>query len=107
MPLRPSGDGRFPVEGWTGEADWIGEIPFDELPQFVDPASANATVQLIGLGLLFVVIGLITDGAYALAGGAIGGWLRSRPHLERNRHLVTGATYIGLGIAAALSGRGE
>ncbi len=38
VPLRAQGDGRFPAKGWSGERDWIGEIPFDELPQSVDPA---------------------------------------------------------------------
>jgi penicillin amidase len=30
---------RLPVPGWTDSADWIGMIPFDELPQAEDPAS--------------------------------------------------------------------
>ncbi|MDX1576020.1 MAG: penicillin acylase family protein, partial [Kiloniellales bacterium] len=38
VPLRPSGDGRVPVKGWTGAHDWTGVIPFDELPHSVDPA---------------------------------------------------------------------
>lgn len=38
VPLRPSGDGRFPVAGWSGAHDWAGEIPFDGLPQSLDPA---------------------------------------------------------------------
>jgi penicillin amidase len=37
VPLRAQGDGSFPAKGWTGEQDWAGEIPFDELPQSVDP----------------------------------------------------------------------
>ncbi len=28
-----NGDGWLPVPGWTGEYDWQGYIPFDELPQ--------------------------------------------------------------------------
>ena len=37
VPLRAGGDGRFPAEGWTGQGDWTGEIPFDALPQSRDP----------------------------------------------------------------------
>jgi penicillin amidase len=37
VPLRPRGDGRAPVPGWTGEDDWLGFIPFDELPWAVNP----------------------------------------------------------------------
>jgi len=37
VPLRARGDGRFPANGWTDAEEWVGEIPFDELPQSVDP----------------------------------------------------------------------
>lgn len=74
------------------------------VPQFVDPASSTATAQLVFLGGLFVVIGLITDGLYAIAGGAVGGWLAQRPQMERNRKITSGLIYIGLGVTAALSG---
>jgi penicillin amidase len=37
VPIRKHGDGRWPVPGWTGESDWTGWIPFDALPQALDP----------------------------------------------------------------------
>jgi penicillin G amidase len=37
IPVRDSGDGRWPVPGWTGEHDWIGYIPFDALPSVLNP----------------------------------------------------------------------
>jgi len=37
IPVRASGDGSLPAEGWTGEAEWTGWIPFDELPHIADP----------------------------------------------------------------------
>jgi penicillin amidase len=37
-PIRRSGDGTVPVPGWTGEHEWEGFVPFDELPWAVDPA---------------------------------------------------------------------
>ena len=37
IPIRASGDGSSPAEGWTGEAEWTGWIPFDELPHLYDP----------------------------------------------------------------------
>lgn len=39
VPVRRSGDGRLPAPGWTGEADWLGILPEDALPQGRDPAS--------------------------------------------------------------------
>jgi penicillin amidase len=38
IPIRKKGDGRFPVPGWSGEYDWTGYIPFDELPYTYNPA---------------------------------------------------------------------
>ena len=37
VPMRPRGEGRLPVPGWSGDYDWSGFIPFDALPQIVDP----------------------------------------------------------------------
>ncbi len=38
VPIRKSGDGRYPVPGWTGQYDWTGFIPFDQLPYAYNPA---------------------------------------------------------------------
>jgi penicillin amidase len=38
IPLRPQGDdGRRPVDGSSGEHDWTGYVPFDELPTLFNP----------------------------------------------------------------------
>jgi penicillin amidase len=39
IPIRASGDGRFPVPGWTDDFGWAGYIPFEELPSVYNPAS--------------------------------------------------------------------
>ena len=41
VPIRASGDGLAPVPGWTGEYDWTGFIPFDDLPHAYNPTSAQ------------------------------------------------------------------
>jgi penicillin amidase len=41
VPVRASGDGRMPVEGWSGAHDWKGFIPFEQLPQSFDPPSGR------------------------------------------------------------------
>jgi penicillin amidase len=38
VPIRASGDGRRPVPGWSGEFEWIGYVPYDELPRAFNPA---------------------------------------------------------------------
>jgi threonine/homoserine/homoserine lactone efflux protein len=52
---------------------------------------------------VFVLLGLVTDGLYALGAGSIGGWLRARPRFIAGQRWVSGTMYIGLGVAAALS----
>jgi penicillin amidase len=46
IPIRAAGDGRLPVPGWTGEYEWTGYIPFEDLPhQFNPPAGYIATAN--------------------------------------------------------------
>jgi penicillin amidase len=51
VPIRAKGDGRVPVPGWTGEYDWTGYIPFDDMPQALNPAQgyvASANNRVVG-----------------------------------------------------------
>jgi penicillin amidase len=41
VPIRKRGDGSVPVPGWTGDYDWTGFIPFEELPMRVDPPNGR------------------------------------------------------------------
>lgn len=38
LPIRKKGDGTVPVPGWNSEYEWIGFIPFDQLPYTINPA---------------------------------------------------------------------
>ncbi len=38
IPIRAKGDGTTPVPGWNSEYEWVGWIPFDELPHAFNPA---------------------------------------------------------------------
>jgi len=37
IPVRAHGDGSSPADGWSGEAEWTGWVPFQELPHTYDP----------------------------------------------------------------------
>jgi len=37
VPVRLKGDGSVPVPGWTGEYEWVGEVPFEEMPHTLNP----------------------------------------------------------------------
>jgi penicillin amidase len=42
VPLRKSGDGLAPADGASGAYDWVGTVPFAELPQLHDPDAGFA-----------------------------------------------------------------
>ena len=49
VPVRKKGFGEIPVPGDTDEYEWTGYIPFDQLPQILNPpagliVTANARV---------------------------------------------------------------
>ncbi len=37
VPIRSRGNGLLPVQGWTGQDEWHGYVPFDERPHLIDP----------------------------------------------------------------------
>lgn len=75
------------------------------LPQFVDPAAGPVTVQLLGLGLIYVALALMTDGTYVLLAGSLRPWLGGRLLQGPMPRYVCGSLYIGLGVNTALTGR--
>ena len=74
------------------------------LPQFVDPAQGQAWLQILVLGLTFMVLGLITDSMWALAAGTAGETLRKSRRWARVQRYVSGSVFVGLGVVTALTG---
>jgi len=37
VPVRAKGDGRVPAPGWSGEYEWVGVVPFEEMPHALNP----------------------------------------------------------------------
>lgn len=75
------------------------------LPQFVNPEQGFVALQLITLGLLFVLMGLLSTLVVALSAGRIGAFLRRNPILMRRQNKAVGSLYCGLGIRLALQDR--
>jgi threonine/homoserine/homoserine lactone efflux protein len=73
------------------------------LPQFVDLSRGHVGVQILALGGIFVALGLITDGGFALTAGTAAQWLRGHPRFLASERWISGGMYIGLGVAAALT----
>jgi threonine/homoserine/homoserine lactone efflux protein len=70
------------------------------LPQFIDPDKGSAGLQALVLGLVFVLIGCITDSAYSLLASSLRTVLlrgRALPFVQR---YVAGTVFIGLGLVS-------
>ena len=66
LPIRRAGDGARPYPGASTDGDWLGFVPFDELPHVFDPPSGRivtANNRLVG-----------TDYPYKVTRGGIGPW---------------------------------
>jgi threonine/homoserine/homoserine lactone efflux protein len=77
---------------------------FAFLPQFVTPENGSVALQISFLGLLFVGMAIITDGAYALVAGTLGAWLRDNQAFLKVQKYLSGSIYVVLGVATAVSG---
>ena len=73
------------------------------LPQFVDVSRGHVGTQILALGGIFVALGLVTDGGFALTAGTAARWLRGHPRFLASERWISGGMYIGLGVAAALT----
>jgi threonine/homoserine/homoserine lactone efflux protein len=66
-------------------------------PQFLDTSNGAVAPQIMLLGGLFIGLGLLSDGAYAMVAATFGGWLRSSSFYRRAERFVTGGVLVGLG----------
>jgi threonine/homoserine/homoserine lactone efflux protein len=75
------------------------------LPQFADPSRGELHWQILLLGVIFMGLGIVSDGMFALAAGTAGDWLRRNRRFLRFQRWFAGISFIGLGLTAALAGR--
>jgi threonine/homoserine/homoserine lactone efflux protein len=78
---------------------------FALVPQFVDRGAGSVPLQVLVFGLAFVLIGFLSDGAWAIVAGTAGEWLRRSRRFQSAQRWVSGVVLIGLGAVAALTGR--
>ena len=75
------------------------------LPQFVVPSQGPVTQQILLLGSIYIVLGLITDGAYAILADRLRHLLSRRVMGGPLPRYLSGSLYLGLGLHTALTGR--
>lgn len=80
---------------------------FAFLPQFVETSKGAIALQIITLGLIFIGLGIVTDGLYAVLSGAIGRWIKRNPRFIGSGRYFAGGVYLALGIGTAISGSGR
>lgn len=73
------------------------------LPQFVSQGSGNVALEMIMLGLIFMVQGMIIFTTIGLLSGAIGNYLLKKPKVSRIFSWLTAAIFATLGIRLALA----
>jgi RhtB (resistance to homoserine/threonine) family protein len=75
------------------------------LPQFVRPGAGSFTLQIIGLGLMVLMMAIPIDGCFILAAGKAVGVLRNRPGVARWLDKAMGTVLVGLGVDLLLTAR--
>ena len=75
------------------------------LPQFTDPSVGHVPLQMLALGLVFVAIAMVCDGAWALVAGSAGQRLASSPRRLEAIGGAGGVVLVGLGVGLAVTGR--
>ena len=77
------------------------------LPQFIHTDRGGSGRQALALGIVFVLIGCLTDSLYSLLSSSLRGVLvrgRGLPFVQR---YVAGTVFIGLGVVAATASAGH
>jgi threonine/homoserine/homoserine lactone efflux protein len=75
------------------------------LPQFVHRSGGHVPLQMVVLGTLAFVIGLLSDGTWALLASRLRDWFNASADRGRALGVVGGVSMIGLGVALAVTGR--
>jgi threonine/homoserine/homoserine lactone efflux protein len=101
-PLR-----RIVREGFfVGATNPKGVLMFTAiLPQFIDRSQGHVTLQLALLGSICVAIGILSDGAWALAAGSARQWFGRSPRRLERMTGAGGAMLIALGFGLAVTSR--
>ena len=80
---------------------------FAFLPQFVDASRGSVALQILSLGTLFAVMGVLSDSVWALFAGTVAHHLKDNPHWMKRQRYVSGGMLISLGVATAFAGSGS
>jgi threonine/homoserine/homoserine lactone efflux protein len=69
------------------------------------PEAGHAQLQLLALGIIFVLLAFVNDGLYGLAAGSLRQWLDRSPRRAAALGGTSAVVMIGLGVSLAVTGR--
>ena len=72
------------------------------LPQFADPTRGNVPLQIVGLGLTFMLATLLVFGAVALCSGLFGALLQRSARAQHALNRLAALVFVGLAVRLAL-----
>jgi threonine/homoserine/homoserine lactone efflux protein len=75
------------------------------LPQFADPSKGTMSIQMIVLGLIFIVATILVFGSVAIVGGVLGRWLNQSERFQRYLNWSAGAIFLALALKLVTSER--
>jgi threonine/homoserine/homoserine lactone efflux protein len=73
------------------------------LPQFADPARSALWLQIVLLGIVFMLSTLLVFGLVAILAGLIGQWFGRSPRAQHGLHVLAGLVYTGLALRLLMS----
>ncbi|ABB31040.1 Lysine exporter protein (LYSE/YGGA) [Geobacter metallireducens RCH3] len=75
------------------------------LPQFVAPAAGRVPLQMLLLGLIFMVQSVVIFCLLGYFAGSIGSFILARPRIARYFDWLTAGVFLSLGVRLALAER--
>lgn len=75
------------------------------LPQFISTSSGNIPLQMIILGLVFMLMTIIVFSSIGIAGNLLSSKLLEKPSIVKYMNILTSFVLVSLGIKLALSSR--
>ena len=68
------------------------------LPQFTEPANGSMTIQLLFLGILFILSAAVSFGTMAWFSGCLGDWLKTSDKAQIIINRIAGFVFVALAI---------
>lgn len=75
------------------------------LPQFTNPARGSIGVQMILLGMLFILATILIFGGISLIAGTLGQWLGRSPKAQVIMNRIAGTIFVALALRLATVSR--